>query len=167
MILVIVDMRCTLNNALNELDEIKHKNTQCLTDDLSPNATVCDHNNSGMTVSLDTEYPCPAQPLRDPGHQHQQAVAYLTISIDSSILLTPGDCSHTRVLLIPQTRINRSASELMQFYRILNVVSIWIVGQIHLWQHCFKARHMILLCKMREPLHRLINLLSVILLDQT
>ena len=88
----IVDMRCALNNALNELDKIKHKNTQCLTADLSPNATVCDHNSSHITVSLDSEYPCPAQPLRDPGHQHQQDAASLTISTDSSILLTLGDC---------------------------------------------------------------------------
>ena len=68
-------------------------NTQCLTDDLSLNATVCDHNSSHITVSLDSEYPCPAQPLRDPGHQHQQdAVSLTTISTDSSILLTLGDC---------------------------------------------------------------------------
>ena len=87
----IVGMRCALNNALHELDKIKHKNTQCLTDDLSLNATVCDHNSSHITVSLDSEYPCPAQPLRDPGHQHQQDAASLTISTDSSILLTLGD----------------------------------------------------------------------------
>ena len=85
----IVDMQCTLNNALNELDKLKHKNTHQQSYVLSPDATVCSHSGSP-----DNEYPCPAQPIRDPGHQQQQDVYSPNMSSDnSSILLTLGDNS--------------------------------------------------------------------------
>ena len=90
----IVDMQWTLNNALNELDKLKHQNTQCLSGVPSPDATICSLNSSEIVSVSDSEYPCPAQPLRDPGHQHQQNGSTPSTNSDiSSVLLTLGDNS--------------------------------------------------------------------------
>ena len=62
----IVDMQCTLSNALNEINKLKHTNANSGSS-LSPDTTTCSDKSSVLLV-LDDDYPCPAQPPRDPGH---------------------------------------------------------------------------------------------------
>ena len=64
----IVDMQCTLSNALNEIDKLKHTNANSGSS-LSPDTTTCSDKSSVLLV-LDDDYPCPAQPPRDPGHHN-------------------------------------------------------------------------------------------------
>ena len=62
----VVDMQCTLSNALNEINKLKHTNANSGSS-LSPDTTTCSDKSSVLLV-LDDDYPCPAQPPRDPGH---------------------------------------------------------------------------------------------------
>ena len=103
----IVDMQCTLTNALNELDKLKHKNTQCINGVLSPNATVCS-DVSSIILSPDNEYPCPGQPQRDPSPCHQSEQTDSAVedsSSHSSVILTLGNTCTS-----PINRGNRRSS---------------------------------------------------------
>ena len=62
----IVDMQCTLSNALNEMNKLKHTNANSGSS-LSPDTTTCSDKSSVLLV-LDDDYPCPVQPPPDPGH---------------------------------------------------------------------------------------------------
>ena len=66
----LVDVRCTLNNASNDIDRLK-KNGHS-SDPLSPDTTVIS-DKSSILLSLDKDYPCPAQPQQDPGDNGRPA----------------------------------------------------------------------------------------------
>ena len=66
----LVDMRCTLNNALNDIDRLKNNGHS--SDSLSPDTTVSS-DKSSILLLLDNDYPCPAQPQQDPGDSGRPA----------------------------------------------------------------------------------------------
>ena len=82
----IVDMQCTLSNALNEINKLKHTSANSGSS-LSPDTTTCSDKSSVFLV-LDDDYPCPAQPPRDPGHHDGSP---LEDSINISVILSNTD----------------------------------------------------------------------------
>ena len=101
----LVDMRCTLNNALNDIDRLKNNGHS--SDPLSPDTTVSS-DKSSILLSLDNDYPCPAQPQQDPGDSGRPANtstasvgSHMSHSTDTPtpVNLSTPDCSFSETNL--------------------------------------------------------------------